>query len=217
MSDMRKPLIVVVAILLIFPIKAQAHFFLKWGTGGVYNIPTTLKIKQSGAADLSFTANWDAKPFSDVIFFLLSLGGDVSFLEIDGEIIHTKLSLSNPVPEIQEFYVNNIYTTYIALAFKAPIGRVRFGIGPCIAHTNSTIRNQTFTGTGGVFKGLGYYLAGPSLEVGYELRTRTFLGALYLFLEGKLTATFANVPIQNGKADFDNYALMGIGGLGVKF
>jgi hypothetical protein len=88
----------------------------------------------------------------------------------------------------------------------------RLGAGVVITHPESTIRGKRFPEEGGIFN-RGYFLSGPTVQVsaGKPFRIREDLLAP---AEGKLSASFARIPVADGNADVTNFSLHGVFGLG---
>jgi hypothetical protein len=91
----------------------------------------------------------------------------------------------------------------------------RFGGGPILAHPESTIRNKKFSEEGGLsWLDDGYFIPGLVFQASCEL-DYIFMPHLSVFLETKLTAAFASVPVASGFADLYNISSHGL--LGLKF
>ncbi|GAB4377227.1 MAG: hypothetical protein Kow0042_24670 [Calditrichia bacterium] len=180
--------------------------------GVVHNFPTELSIQQSGEPDLSFTARYRTRPLDDPFYYVLKLS--LKMLNHDWEIqlIHHKLYLTNPPPEVQHFEVThgfNILT--LNRVFQMGRFRLPLGLGAVLPHAESEIRHRKYQSRGG-FLNLGYRISGPVLLAGVG---REFpLGKrLKLVLEVQFIGGRARVPIAGGEARLSNVALHGLLGL----
>ena len=87
------------------------------------------------------------------------------------------------------------------------------GAGAVVAHPESTVRGKALSQDGGPF-GRGYHLSGPTAQAAAEKKFGAD-GDLFVPVEGKLTASFARVPVADGSADVPRAAVHGLAGLGV--
>jgi hypothetical protein len=133
------------------------------------------------------------------------------------ELIHHRLFLTNPSPEISVFAVHYGYNYFLfGRAWKKGGIVYRLGAGPILTSPESTVRGQQFQRRQ-TFLDTGYYLSGIGTRValGRELEV-----AKHFFLvgEGSLTAGSAwNVPVVDGSASVPNLAIHGHLGFGLRF
>ncbi|MBI4539480.1 MAG: hypothetical protein HY704_08230 [Gemmatimonadetes bacterium] len=192
---------------------ATAQVHLELFGGSAFNVPSLLRIQQRGESALRLTARYATRAIEAPIYYAVRVaaGGDESHWEI--ELVHHKLHLRNPLPEIERFSVTHGYN--LVFASHAWLGRgfaVRAGAGVVLAHPESTVRGRRLREDGGVF-GVGYYLSGPAVELA---ATRPLLGRgrIRVLAETKATAAYARVPVAGGHADVPNAAfhiLVGVG------
>ncbi len=199
----------------LFPCYALATYSFEAATGGAYNFPMPLNIYQKGYPNINMTAHYDTKPFSPPPYYLLRIGkwNDNKAWEL--EFIHHKLYLSNTTDEVNNFTITNGYNLITLnrawLNTRNYIWRV--GAGIVLAHPESKIRDQTFSETGGIFNDDGYFVAGPSLMA--SLGKRFYLSkSFFIELEGKVTASYADVKIANGNAEAPDVAIHANVGIG---
>ena len=62
----------------------------------------------------------------------------------------------------------------------------------------------------------GYYLSGPSVQAAVG-RTFYVHSQVFFAVEGKVTGSYARVPIADGHANVPNVAIHGLFGLGYTF
>lgn len=193
--------------------------YAKWSVevaGGVpYNFPMPLLIQQDGKPDISFTAHYETRPFSSPYYYNIRVGKWEGSKAWEVETIHHKIYLTNTSEEVSHFSISHGYNMFTLnrawLGTKDIIWRI--GGGVIIAHPESTVRGQTFDESGGTLNNGGYYLAGPTAMV--SLGKRFYLTkAFFIELEGKATASYAYVKVEDGHADAPLVALHADFGLG---
>lgn len=201
-------------ICLCFSLPCYAGWTIEAATGGIYNFPIPLLISQDGYPDITTTARYETRPFHLPPYYLLRVGRWKKLRAWELEFIHHKLYLTNNPPEVKKFTITNGYnllTLNFAYLLKQII--LRAGIGVVIAHPESTIRGLKFNERGGTLNDGGYYVAGPTAM--FSLGKRFYFGRFFFHLEGKCTASYADVKIAQGRAHAPNIALHGLAGIGV--
>ncbi|MFC2111058.1 hypothetical protein ACFLQ5_01260 [Bacteroidota bacterium] len=218
MKSQLKLISVIIFLLTTNLLQAQVKWTFEISGGIQMNVPLPLIIRQSTYPDIRIrSAKFDAESFKTPFFnvWRFSRWNKNRAWEFEG--IHQKLFLSNKTPEIQNFSIShglNIQT--INRAWKLNNGFIpRIGVGVAVTHPESTIRNKEFNEHQGFLK-LGYYISGPTLNLGIAKRC-TITKNFFLSCEAKTTATYARVPVFNGKADVYNIAFQFTLGLGVNF
>ena len=180
--------------------------------GTAWNAVTPLLIRQEGKEPLHLIAHYRTRPLADVPYYAVRIGrGPAARWEL--ELVHHKLYLDNPPPEVQRFQVTHGYNL-ISLGRSWPAGplELRFGAGPMLTHPESTVRGRRFDETAGIL-GTGWYISGAGFQFGAGHRRR--LGrAVQLVVEGKATAAWADLPVAGGRAEVPNAALHCLIGLG---
>jgi hypothetical protein len=199
---------------------ALAEERTRWGAqallGVPLNAPTPLTLRQAGQPDLHVDARWSSRPFD--LPFYWAAGAFVRRARREGwaELIHHKLYLSNPPPEVQSFSVSHGFNLLL-FGYGQEVTRglwARAGAGAVIAHPEGTVRGQPSTEGGGLFQS-GYRLAGPAASLGAQGRLpltewlRAVAGASAI-------AAFAVVPIGGGSARVLSLALHFTAGLDVE-
>jgi hypothetical protein len=190
-------------------------------TGTALSLPLPLTIEQNGFAPLSTTAHYATRPFEGAPYYAWRIGlwHHASAWEL--QLVHSKVYLENPPPEVERFQVTHGYDMLtVGKAWQRGSLVVRAGGGIVFAHPESTIRGQTWPETGGLslgFIGLlngGYFFTGPTGRVSIS---RRFGHRFFVAPELELTASRARVPIVDGEASVPNIALHPRVAIGVRF
>lgn len=195
------------------PAAATASYGFQAFVGAPLSLRTPLIVRQRGEPELRFRARWSTRPFDAPIYYGLGLFRRDRGREWALELVHHKLHLEEPPPEVERFSISHGYNL-VVLSHGAELIRgawVRLGAGAVIAHPESTVRGRTLAQTGGPF-GLGYHLAGPAVSAGLDGRLP--LGDRYrIALGGRVTAAYADVPIADGRARVPNVAFHATAGV----
>jgi hypothetical protein len=181
--------------------------------GAVANLETSLEIRQDGFETIDLDADYETRPFESPLYYSLRAGKWRNGRGWELELIHQKVFLQDPPPEIQYFAISHGYNVLTLNRAWEARGLVwRIGAGAVIAHPENEVRGRVLDPGDTNLSG-GYHLTGPSFQAGAEKRfalgDRWFLG-----LEGKATAARAVVPVAGGEAEVPNaavHALLGIG------
>jgi len=200
-------------VLWLMPAAAQAQVTFEYFMGSAVNLHTPLTIEQDGYPDISFTAHYSVRPLADRAYYAARIG----FWNKDAntgwliELLHHKLYLENPPPDVQHFEITHGYNMItVNRGWRLDKFTVMAGAGLVTPHTNSQIR------------GLGrsidapYTLAGVAFQ-GAGSRRFDLASWLFVSLEGKVTAAWARVPVAEGHASAPNVAFHGLAGVGVQF
>lgn len=214
--------LVLVVVLTTFALPAQATLSLELGFGGAWNAPTTLTIEQTGQPDIKQeSADYSTRPFDAPPYYRVRAGWSFGAHGIRLEFVHHKLYLEDLPTGVQHFEVTHGYNFlfvsfvhewtllpgFLSLSSNA-------GLGPVLAHTESTVRGLDFqpeTSLPG-----NQELAGGALQVGGGIKLTT-LPFLTLALETAVTAGWANVSVANGEARAPNIAVHLFAVVGVEF
>jgi hypothetical protein len=184
-------------------------------TGSAYQLHSRLVIEQDGQEDLDFNAEYATHPFtSGAPYYSFRLGRWKGTEAWELETHHHLVTLDNNPPEVGSFSLTHGYNLNTVNRAWLARGLVwRLGAGIVITHPESVVRGERYTGQGFA---QGFSLSGVCGQAGLEKRLPLWKGA-FLSLEGKFTAAWARVPIENGHATVPNYALHGLVGLGYTF
>jgi hypothetical protein len=186
-----------------------------WG-GLPWNLPLPLRIEQSSEAAIRITGRYETRPLERPFYYRVrATVGAGARGEWAIELVHHKLYLLDAPREVQSFSVSHGYK-FVLLSRGWDLGPVwvRAGLGPIIAHPESTVRCRVLDEHGGVL-GTGYYVAGGAIAAMGERRV-TLAGPLYVAVGAMVTAAYARVPIRDGHADVPNVAFHALAGLGVR-
>ena len=181
--------------------------------GAVANLETSLEIRQDGFETIDLDADYETRPFESPLYYSLRAGWWRGGGGWELELIHQKIFLQDPPPEVQHFAISHGYNLLtVNRAWEAHGLIWRIGAGAVIAHPENEVRGRVLDPADTNLSG-GYHLTGPSLQAGAEKRfalgERWFLG-----LEGKITAARAEVPVAGGEAEVPNAAVHGLLGIG---
>jgi len=212
---MRRLARILVLVALATPSGAPAaeRWVLQLFGGAPYNFNLPLAIRQSGHPDLNVTGNYESRPFEVPYYYACRVGAWSGNGAWELELLHNKLYLKDKRPEIQAFAISHGYNLLTVNRAWDKNGLIfRAGLGAVITHPETTIRGLTDPQDGGIFD--GYHLSGPTAQGAVEKRFH-LLRWLVVSLEGKVTATYAWIPVEGGHADVPDVAVHGLFGLGV--
>ncbi|MFH1682081.1 MAG: hypothetical protein ABIH26_15740 [Candidatus Eisenbacteria bacterium] len=194
----------------------EAGWMLSLSAGGALNIPTHLAIEQRGEPDIRLTASYDTRALEPPIYYSLRLGRVDPAGAWEIELIHQKIRLRDPPPEVQRFEISHGYNLLLfGRSWDRRAAVLRAGAGPVISHPETTVRGRNIAHGEGIL-GKGYYLSGFGVQLAAEKRSRPAAG-FALSIEGKLTTAWARVPVADGHADAPNVALHALVGLARAF
>ncbi|BDG03395.1 hypothetical protein [Anaeromyxobacter oryzae] len=171
--------------------------------GGAWSPRTRLDVEQNGEPDIRVQASWDHKPFEAPLYWVVGFARRNRGREWSLELIHDKLYLENPPPEVQEFTLSHGWNLLLAgYGYEVQPGLwIRGGAGPVISHPENIVRGRTNVQNTGVD---GYHLSGAALWAGLEERISFWRMEVILGVRG--TAAYAEVPIAGGFARVPNLA-----------
>ena len=197
--------------LLLVAADAGAQITVEYFQGTAFNVPTTLTISQDGQPDISLSADYSVRPFDDRLYYAARLGfwkDDHGWLV---ELLHHKLYLENPPPDVEAFEVTHGYNMLMLnRAWRRPKLTIIAGGGAVIPHSNSLIRGKERPITA------PYTLAGVAGQAAVG-RSLNFTNWLFGSVEGKVTFAWARVPVAEGHATVPNVAFHVLAGIGGKF
>ena len=206
---MKKFFIAILLLILFLGQNLHALWRVNYSSGLVYNLNSPLTIHQSGYNDINLCARYESKPLSPPIYWAMriALWNQKNGWEL--EIIHQKLFLKNIPPEVQKFSITHGFNLLL-LNYAWQYRKIIFhlGTGIVLAHPETTIRNKKHSENRGILK-QGHYISGPIIHVGIE-KQFCFYKQFFVSIEGKLTGSFARIPIVDGKADVINIAFHGL-------
>jgi len=218
---MRKKLLIVLilqgaCLTLVMGVEARPTWTFELLGGDAYCFRMPLTITQSGDEDIELTATYKTNSFVPPIYYAYRFARWQDTRAWELEFVHLKMELTNPPSEVQHFEIShgyNLLTLNRAWTVKALILRVGGGI--VISHPENTVRERSLAWDKGIFK-TGYHLSGVTAQVAVGKRWQ--IGRkFFLTFDGKLTGSYARVPVADGHADVPNAAIHGLIGLGYEF
>lgn len=194
------------------PARAETSWGARVFVGVPFNFPSPVRIRQAGEPDLRFRARWATRPFDNPWYYGIGLFRRAGGREWSGELIHHKIYLRNPPPEVQDFSISHGFNfLLVGHGIEVTPGVwARVQAGAVLAHPESTVRGKTLPEGGGLAR--GYHLAGPALAAGVEGRVP--LGdRARLALGARLVGGYAFVPVADGSARVPNLAVHATAGV----
>jgi hypothetical protein len=196
--------------------RAQTTWSVQLFGGSAYSFHTPLTIRQTGQPEMRLTAHYSTRPWSGALYYAYRFGRWSRSAAWELELVHHKVYLENPPPEVQHFEVTHGYNLIFLNRALRRYGFIfRLGAGVVIARPESVIRTLARSEDRGLFRA-GYYFTGPSGQLAVERRFTLWRG-LFASAEGKLSAARARMSVPGGQATVPNVALHGLLGLGYMF
>jgi hypothetical protein len=193
------------------PRVAVGQIELQGFLGSAASLPLPITISQQGQPDLHFTAHWATEPTRPTIYYAWRIGYWRGNRGWRLDHTHHKIYLTNLPPEVSEFRITNGFNIVtLSRAFRSDHLTYSLGAGPVIAYPYSTVRGQEYRHDQGLN---GYVLAGGSI-MAMATREIPLVSRLVLSLDGRLSASYASVPIRDGRGRLPNVALHFHAGLG---
>ena len=173
-----------------------------------------LTIRQSGQEDIRLRARYSTRPLEGAPYYAYRFGRWADGGAWEAELVHHKLYLENPPPEVQHFETSHGYNLATVNHATHSGGLIiRFGLGLVIAHPEGRVRGRSI-GTVRSVLGGGYHIAGITAQLTAGRRFG-LAGDIFAAPEAKLTASWAQVPLAGGGyALVPNAALHALAGLG---
>ena len=202
-------LLVFIFIVLFFPSAtiAEDGWYLQSHWGFSNSIHSSLAIKRNDKPGIVHTAKWKGKSFKDSWYYTVKVDhwkGDRSH---GIEWIHHKAYLANPPEQIEHFSISDGYNLLMFnRGSRWSNGLInRIGAGLVFGHPDMKFRDEErFYMKGGIG---GNYLAGVAAQ--YSIEKRLYEIKHFIFtLEGKVTASFARVPISEDNTEYAEVPLI---------
>lgn len=182
------------------------------------NIPLPLTIKQHNQPDIKLTAQFNSEPFVLPVYWVFRISKWKNNKAWEFEMMHQKLYLKNPPPEVEYFSITHGYNQLmINRAFKFNLFKdkefiFRSGAGIVLAHPENKVRGKELNQKQSFFN-LGYYVAGPTINLALAKQISLF-NRVYLNTEIKNNTSFVKVPVADGHALVWHSAFEVVAGLG---
>jgi hypothetical protein len=183
-----------------------------------WSAPSPLRIQREGEPDLAFTARYETRPFRGSPYYAYRFARWSGLRAWEAELVHHKLYLTNPPPEVQHFEVThgyNLVTVNHAARSRERGWVARLGVGVVIAHPEGVVRGRPIASARTVLGG-GYHVAGFTAQVAVGRRIE-LARHLVLSPEAKATASLARMSTADGRLAVPNVALHALAGLGYTF
>jgi len=201
-----------------YSVNGQTKWSFEFCGGAPYNIPSHIKIHQTGFNDLTISnAQFYSEPFALPPYW------DWRFCQIRNnriielEAIHQKLYLSNKPPEVKRFSISHGFNLFFINYGKINKANCIFraGLGAVFAHPETEIRGYAFEDKG-AFLNTIYYLSVPAINLSAGKRWY-FIKRLYFNTEIKTTLAYAKIPVALGYAKVFTSSVQLVAGLGINF
>jgi hypothetical protein len=204
----------VVAMLVVLGVaEAAADWTVEASLGAAHNLTTPLTLRQSGFEPLRLQAWYETRAFQPPLYYAARLTrwkGDRGWAM---ELVHHKLYLQNPPPQVAAFSISHGYNLIaVEHRWRAECGLFGLGVGAVVAHPENTVRGMRLSENRGLFRA-GYYVAGPAL-VALAGRSKALGERVFAVAEIKLLASQSRVPVAQGHANVSHVSLHGSFGLG---
>ncbi len=200
-----------------FSQEKEIHWEAQFKAGLVYNFKSPLRIKQDGFEDIRLNAKYYSEPITFPIYGAIQISRWADNKLWEFETLHHKLYLKNKPSEVKQFSIShgfNLVSINRGWMYENSL-ILRAGLGIVLAHPETQIRGLKWDESDGIF-GLGYYISGPTGAISIAKKW-VFWNRLILSAEGRFTASYANIPIMNGRAHVSNFAIHSLVGLGYRF
>lgn len=208
-------IVFILAALILIPATSYAQWVFQLGSGSAYNFTTPLEIRQDREPDINISARYDTRAFSTAAWYYdmrIAKWKDNHAWEI--ETHHQKLHLDNRPAEVQRFVISHGYNlNTVNSAWLINNFIYRLGLGIVITHPETKVRNKEYDDKGGVN---GFHLSGVTAQAAMEKRF-SVTEKIFVYLEAKMTASYATIPVEDGDASVPNAAIHGLFGTGYSF
>ena len=183
--------------------------------GAVHNFRTPQRIYQADSELIQVNASYRTEPFTPPVYYDIRLTSWKQEKGWELKFTHHKLILNNKPQEVQRFSITDGFNLLTLNRLWHLNGFIwSAGGGVVITHSESTIRNKPFPENRGILNE-GYYVSGPTLETAVARRFY-FAERWFVFGEGRVTASYVQVPVADGHARVTNAAVHLLLGAGVR-
>jgi hypothetical protein len=179
--------------------------------GGAFDMPTRLGIHQLDQPAMLIHARYEVRPFELPLYYAIRVARWNNGEAWAGELVHHKIFLRDPPPEIQSFSVSHGFNLLTVERLRQR-NLLLYGVGAgvVIAHPEIRVRDQVLPDGSGI---AGYYLAGLSGNA--VVGARHPIGESWLVSgDTRFSVSYARLPIKDGHAsvtDLSVHAHLGIG------
>jgi hypothetical protein len=182
--------------------------------GTAWSLPLPLRVEQPGQTPIHFKARYSTRPWRSSPYYAYRLG----YQHWSAELVHHKLYLENPPPEIEHFEVSHGYNLVMISRTLAPGDSpaiFRIGLGLVIGHPEGRIRGKAINPVRSLLGG-GYHISGLCLQA--AAGPQLGIAEHWFFRpEFKITAAWAQMPlVGGGVTKVPNIALHTLFGFGYR-
>lgn len=160
--------------------------------GTAASLPSRLEIEQDGSPAIALRARYESRAFEPPLYYVVRAGRRLERGAWELQLVHHKLHLRNPPPEVAHFEASHGYNL-VTLGRSWRRGPLTWRVmgGAVVPHTESTVRGRSLHS--------GYRLGGPTLGGGAGV-TPTLGPRLRALAEISVFAAHARMPIAGGRA-----------------
>jgi hypothetical protein len=183
----------------------DARFGVELALGGAASLGSTLRVEQGSHPALELDADWETRSLEAPLYYAVR----VSRVGAGGgwavRLVHHKLYLRNPPPEIERFSISHGYNLLtLERGFVVSGFTLWAGAGVVIAHPETTVRGLAQPESEGGIGG-GYHVTGPAAAIA-AARPLALTRRLAIVPELGFTLARARVPVADGEASAPNAA-----------
>ncbi len=196
---------------LVAAVPAASQVTVDFATGDAWSLRTPVTISQDGFPDIRIDeANFSTRPFTGFPYYDIQVGlwsGSRGWII---GFLHHKLHMEDPpAPEVEKFQITNGYTIFsLSRGWKLGHLILAAGAGVVLANPDVKIRGLDEADDKGFLQpllGAGYYWSGGTILLSAQRNFRV-KGGWHVSLGGKVSGSYARVPIPNGHATVPNVA-----------
>lgn len=194
------------------PMAEGAEWRIEVFGGAASSLGSHLTVRQEALPAVEVDADWAGRSLHFPIYYAVRLSRWSERSGFSLQLIHHKLYLQNPPSEIQAFSISHGYNLLTLEWGRRVDGfQLSTGAGLVITHPETTVRGQTFRDDRG-----GCFATGPTLAVAFGRWLRLGRG-FRVGAEGRLTASWARVPVAGGQASVPDRSVHLLLGVGYRF
>jgi hypothetical protein len=181
-------------------------------TGTALNLSAPLTIRQVGDPELHWTAHYDTRPFRFPFYYLLRIALLRGRSAWELQLIHHKLYLTNPVPEVQHLEITHGFNVLtLNRMWRTRRTSLRAGAGVVVPHVEATVRGRD-AGTRHGLLNAGYRFTGPSFILGLG-RSLPLRSGFAVAAEAQGVIGCARITVSSGKISTCNAGIHALFGL----
>jgi hypothetical protein len=169
-----------------------------------------LTIEQAGYPDIHLTAHYSVRPLQDRSYYAYRFEWWRNKKGWVIEELHHKIYLENTPAEVEKFEATHGYNLVtVSRGWREGNNIFLLGGGVVVTYPHSVVRGQEWP------QDSGYRLSGVTVQ-GAAARRFEFGRHFFLSVEGKVTASWARIPVVSGHATTPDAAFHALGGVGIQ-